>query len=482
MQTLERTQLYQKALALTRAITEHASRIRNPYLSEKIQKEALTLITQITKGIHHLKEKTEPHDPYFRKSLENLQALVPLLTLAQNTNVLKAKRAQQLLDDLNPLKEALAGYPQKRKKILILSTCFGSGHRTAAFAIRDGLKHLYGEDYQVEVMDFTEIISKGAIKISQKFYDKTARLTPSFYKFLFEASDSRQKVKIFNIINYPFIANHIHEIFSQDNPDVIISTHPLWDYIINHIWKKYYKGSAFISIITDSISVHQAWVTSKHDYYIVSNQDTAESLYKYDVPKEKIKSLGFPLKLPFYQPTDRKEFLRSLGLNPKNFTLLLIANTAVSNSLIKIPEKIESHPNQQLIIITGKNDKLKEKLAKTKFKFPVKVIGWVDNMYDYMHCSDVIITKAGGATVMECVACQKPTIIPQVIPGQEEGNAELIQKHQLGFVLNRRVDVNTALQAIRGNYANIQRNFDQVTTPNATLKIAEFIKSLLEKR
>lgn len=482
MQPLERTQLYQNSLAVIQAITENATRIKNPYLSGKIQKEAFTFITQITKGLHCLNQNHKNNTPYFEKSLENLQALIPLITLAQNTHSLKTKHAQQLLNDLNPLQEALANYPEKRKKILILSTSFGSGHRTAAYAVQTGLKHLYGEDYQIKVMDFTETISsKGAIKTSEKLYNEAAKFTPSFWKLLFEVSDSRKRVKFFNLINYPFIANRIHEIFSQNNPDVIISTHPVWDYVISHIWKKHYAGSAFITIITDSISVHQAWVTGKSDYYIVSNQDTAESLYQFDIPKEKVKPLGFPLKLEFYQPTDRKKFLQSLKLNPKNFTLLLIANTAAGPNILKLVEKIKLQPNQQLIIITGNNTKLKEKFKNMTFDFPVKIIGWVDNMYAYMHSSDIIITKAGGATIMECVACQKPTIIPQVIPGQEEGNAELVKKHNLGVVLKRPSDINSAIQKIHQNYPQIQKNFQPLITPNAPLKIAEFIKKIVDK-
>jgi processive 1,2-diacylglycerol beta-glucosyltransferase len=41
--------------------------------------------------------------------------------------------------------------------------------------------------------------------------------------------------------------------------------------------------------------------------------------------------------------------------------------------------------------------------------------------------SQLILTKAGGATVHECLAAAVPAVINYVIPGQEEGNARLLE-------------------------------------------------------
>jgi processive 1,2-diacylglycerol beta-glucosyltransferase len=44
----------------------------------------------------------------------------------------------------------------------------------------------------------------------------------------------------------------------------------------------------------------------------------------------------------------------------------------------------------------------------------------------------VVISKAGGATTQEAIAARCPMIVNQVVPGQEEGNCELLLRHRAG--------------------------------------------------
>jgi hypothetical protein len=44
----------------------------------------------------------------------------------------------------------------------------------------------------------------------------------------------------------------------------------------------------------------------------------------------------------------------------------------------------------------------------------------------------VVVSKAGGATTQEAIAARCPMIVNQVVPGQEEGNCELLLRHGAG--------------------------------------------------
>lgn len=48
-----------------------------------------------------------------------------------------------------------------------------------------------------------------------------------------------------------------------------------------------------------------------------------------------------------------------------------------------------------------------------------------------MQASDIIITKPGGLTVTEALACNIPMAVFDAIPGQEEENAEFLLKHNM---------------------------------------------------
>ena len=47
----------------------------------------------------------------------------------------------------------------------------------------------------------------------------------------------------------------------------------------------------------------------------------------------------------------------------------------------------------------------------------------------------VVISKAGGATTQEAIAARCPMLVNQVVPGQEEGNYELLRRHDIGALV-----------------------------------------------
>jgi len=135
----------------------------------------------------------------------------------------------------------------------------------------------------------------------------------------------------------------------------------------------------------------------------------------------------------------------------------------------------------QLIIITGKNAALKKEISKVKYKIKVVTLGWTNKVWQYMKAVDFVITKAGGATVAESIAAQKPIIINQVIMGQEEGNLELIKNHHLGKLIHDdpTEKINPTIKFILKHLQSYNKNLKKHSKPDASLKIAQFIDSQL---
>ena len=58
--------------------------------------------------------------------------------------------------------------------------------------------------------------------------------------------------------------------------------------------------------------------------------------------------------------------------------------------------------------------------------YPVRVLRFVDNVYDYMHAADVLVTKPGGLSTAEALVAQVPLVLCKPLPGQEERNARVL--------------------------------------------------------
>lgn len=360
----------------------------------------------------------------------------------------------------------------------------GKGHYSASMATKEALELLYGDKVNVEMIDFFNLFSEGLSKTSQKMYDKSVKFIPSFYRAFFEWTDQKWSVKFLNALNYISLQSAMKKLLKENEPDIIISTFPIWDYAIAQMWKKKHPGAKFVNIITDSISIHKAWLIADSDYRIVPNKDTAKVLMEEGVPAEKIKILGFPVSLEFSKEVDKKIVLKKLGLNPKLYTVLLFATLGNNKRNVQIFEKVISEKRDYNVIgVMGRNKSLMPKIEHLKSQKNLALLEWADNVPELMKASDAIITKAGGATVMECIAAQKPMIITQVIPGQEEGNAELIEKHNLGTVLKKGKkgieEIPSIISTFRKEDQKYAANLKEQSKPRAALKIAELINSLL---
>ena len=368
----------------------------------------------------------------------------------------------------------------KPKKVLILSCHMGQGHMSAAKAIKAGVEQLYKKELSAEIVDLVEILSPLVNRVAQKTYDRLAR--GPLFKILFKTMDKKWRMKLLNRLNYRFALKKIDKLFTEKKPDIVISTWPVWDYIVLKILKKQQLKCKFISIITDSIMVHNAWVIADADYHIVPNTDTAESAHALGVKSKKIKTLGFPVRLDFLKKTDRQSFLKKLKLNPKNFTVLFLPTVQKTSKNLTIMKELLKAKDRNIIIITGRDKKITPKFARYKNRKNIKIMGWTDQMPDFIKSADIVITKAGGATVMECIAAQKPIIITSTIARHEAGNAELIKRYKVGIIAkSRRPKLDQNILTIQKNYSKFRKNLKKIANPGAALKIAEFINEIVSQ-
>jgi processive 1,2-diacylglycerol beta-glucosyltransferase len=69
-----------------------------------------------------------------------------------------------------------------------------------------------------------------------------------------------------------------------------------------------------------------------------------------------------------------------------------------------------------------------------KYKNDIRALGFVDDMAELFAPADLVVSKAGGISVMELITCKKPIVITEINPGQEEPNARFIESMGFGYV------------------------------------------------
>jgi processive 1,2-diacylglycerol beta-glucosyltransferase len=142
----------------------------------------------------------------------------------------------------------------------------------------------------------------------------------------------------------------------------------------------------------------------------------------------------------------------------------------------------------QIIAIAGHNQKSYLQLNEVFQEMNIKgqVLGFVDNVQEYMATADLLISKAGGLTVTEAITIGLPMAIIQPTPGQEDGNTTFLTKAGSGVYLKNIKELEKFIFELLSNPSLIEQmrhNAMKLYRPNATRSIlAEIDKLIQEKR
>ncbi len=367
------------------------------------------------------------------------------------------------------------------KKVLILTAGFGDGHNTAARNVADALE-LISDEVKVEVLDVFQSGLGVLNDVLKKAYFGLTRFAPGVWSGIYSMMDSSSKLES-NLLAFGNLKSALERVLSQSQPDCVISTYPVYAHVIREIYRDHSERPfRLITVVTDSITVNASWFRAPSDCFCVANEATAEVLRKNGVAQEKIKAFGFPVNPIFASKHDGSLQAPKFGAP---FKILYIINTGKKKSGKAIDRLLEISP-VHLTITVGRDAELKEKLSRRTEKFAdrVRVLGWTNQMPRLMLTHHLVVTKAGGATVQEAIAGRCPMILNQVIPGQEDGNAELVQKLDVGVVAEKNREVAEWVTKILAGDARIWRqwreNLTKVSRPDASIRIAELALSECE--
>ncbi|CEO11436.1 MGDG synthase family glycosyltransferase [Paraclostridium sordellii] len=385
------------------------------------------------------------------------------------------------------------------KKVLIMSASTGGGHNRAARAIEEELikKTVDGEPIECKIIDSLKLVNTTMDKIISRGYEKSAIYTPNAYGRVYRLSESGlvSKNEFKDNMITTFMAKKFRKLLLDEKPDVIIGTHPfpmialstlkkqcshhaisntVFHSSLNDKFVSYFNINQFptlISVLTD-YTTHSTWIQNELDYYIVGHEYVKELLISEGVDSNKIKPLGIPVEKSFLQHRNRELVLSELGFDSNKLTVLLMGGSfGAGNIKETLEELININRDFQILVITGKNESLKEKLDK-KLKLhnldkKVKVLGFTNKMNDILASIDVLVTKPGGLTTTEALLKDVPMIVPYYIPGQEEENLDFLcncgsalrttKKYSLSVLLKVLIDDSTRLEILKKNIKSIRK-------------------------
>jgi processive 1,2-diacylglycerol beta-glucosyltransferase len=398
------------------------------------------------------------------------------------------------------------------KKVLILSASTGGGHNRAARAIKEEItkKIINGENLECEIVDSLKFVHNMMDKIISQGYEKSALYTPKAYGRAYRISES-DIISKHEFKNNPIaglMARKLGKLIESKKPDVIIGTHPfpmialcsikkdnspLENKLASTI-KKNLKLSyeidmpPMISVLTD-YTTHSTWIQQEIDHYIVGDEFVKQLLIEELVAEKKVHTYGIPVEKSFLTNRDRQTVLSELNLDKDKFTILLMGGSfGAGNIRETLIELLDINRDFQIIVISGRNETLKEKIDKSLLSYThnknVCSLGFTDKMNDILASVDILITKPGGLTTTEALLKGIPMIIPYYIPGQEEENLDFLLNCGAALKPTKKYTIPVLIKTLIDDPNRLKRlkeNIDCMKKYGSAEKIADLVLQELYK-
>lgn len=307
-------------------------------------------------------------------------------------------------------------------RILIVTAAFGEGHNSAARNLSLALEEMGAESRVADpCMTGMPWITGGLCKAYRFVTTYQPRLWARIYKATADVDFSRQRVPMMRSSE-----RELAELIEDYDPDAVVSTYPLYPYYLDRIFAGTGRPLPTFTAVTDSIEINAAWLKAPRTRWLVTDAHTRQGMIDSGLDASQVVETGFPVPPALSR-------LQPLGADAPvaPFDVLYFATAKLPHVRRISKAVLNASPDTRITIVLGKNVRLLYRRAREiKERFPgrVRIKGWTRRVPELLCKHHVVIGKAGGATVHESIAAMCPMLVHHLVPGQEEGNLELLQR------------------------------------------------------
>lgn len=276
----------------------------------------------------------------------------------------------------------------------------------------------------------------------------------------------------------------------ESRPDVAVSFIPHFNRAIAESVRNGSPGTRFVTVITDFADYPpHFWIERETPHVVCGSGKAVQQAHAAGLDDSRIfRTSGMIIQPRFYQPVqvDRAAHRQRLGLQPDRPTGLVLFGGFGASVMQDIVKQLDrSGLDVQLIVICGRNEKLRKAIQNTKTRIPVFVEGFTREVPYYMQLSDFFIGKPGPGSISEALAMKLPVLLERnawTLP-QERYNADWVLERGVGLVVKsfRKDAASAAAKLLEpGNFARFRERAAAVEN-RAVFEIADFLGTLINQ-
>lgn len=363
------------------------------------------------------------------------------------------------------------------KKILILSLSAGAGHTRAAESLREEAA-LHFPNAVVEHHDLIEFVGRPMKLVYRDFYHMVTKNAPLVWGYLYQKTNSplaRETIQSTSHLQ-ALMAPRLARFLRAFKPDAIICTHFVCAEMISSLLnEKEYQPP--IGVVITDYQIHHLWMVQGVRSYFVATDAMKTDLCALGIPESTICVSGIPVSSHIISATRQPHLYERFKLKEDRPTVLVLSGGwGLQDTSVVVQTLAESKLPLQICAVAGSNTVLKHKLKQCAIPphITLRVFDFVKDIHNLYAISDVVISKAGGLTITECMARGLPLIVTDPLPGQEEANVAFVRAHHAALLAKTPKELLNKTHRILTNTASrdtLIRNMRTVARPQAAHRI-----------
>lgn len=231
------------------------------------------------------------------------------------------------------------------------------------------------------------------------------------------------------------------------------------------------------------------------DRYFVPREDAMHMLEYFGIPRRRMTRMGIPIVMPFTHLPSKEEAFAQLqahhaeesaanpekGMAPLRDDLPTVLQMSGGSDVFKLHEELlKMEAPTQIIVITGRQADVRSRLSKMSVpkRHSVVLVGFTNTMHLYLRIADLIVSKPGGLTTAESMACGTPMVIVNPIPGQETRNTDLLLEAGVAIKVNDEPILGFRVNSLLSDtdrLRTMQERAVRFGEPTAALEIADAV-------
>ncbi len=370
----------------------------------------------------------------------------------------------------------------KARRVVFLMSDTGAGHRSVADALRAALERRYPRAYDFELVDVYRRYTPFPFSYLPEIYPRWVTWAKPTWEWGYKLANTPPLDRAVMAAIYRLWRGGMRRLIDEHPGDVYVSVHALFSRPVMRAVREFapYR-TPFVTVVTDLVTTHAFWYEKAVDRCLVPTRAAYDRGLEFGLRPEQLRLTGMPIHPQFMDGLREKTEARGkLAWHRSLPTVLLIGGGEGMGPVYPIADGLNRRRlDMQLVIVAGRNHRLLRRLEAVHWNQPTLIYPFVGNMPELMAASDLLVTKAGPATISEACAAGLPMVLSDAIPGQEEGNiTHVVANHAGAYAPGpHRVAETVAawLSSDPGELACRSENARRLGSPDAVWKIADEI-------